>query len=330
MISHLEIGVDVSEDWFDVCFHLSPALPTERFDNDEPGRLAFVARALAFGAKSVHVAMEHTGGCETALALLCHERGLGVSLVDGLKIARYRESLGRALAKNDRQDARLIARFLHERRPALWTPRPEGHRLLTDLVRHRESLVETRKEWRLRSRKAPLSEFVDAQRRCLLEVLDLQIRELEREIRAHLSRFPDLERDVRLLESVPGISTVSAVRILAEMGPVEGYSSPRQLALAAGLCPIESQSGKARAKSRLFPYGNRSLRNALYMPAIVAIREPTALSLFAKRIRENGTKANKTVVAATMRKMAHVVHGVLASKTPYCAETLLKHMKAGA
>ena len=327
MITRLEIGIDISEEWFDACFLMGKKPPVERFANDDAGRKAFLERVRSFCAKTVHLAMEHTGGCETALALAGHEASFVVSLLDGLKVARYRESLGRTVAKNDREDARLIARYLRERKPARWSPQPQEYRVLTELVRHRTDLIETRKAWLCRTRKAPLSELVAAQRDCLLQVLNAQIKDLEKEIAQHIERSAVLNEAVELLLSVPGIGKVSAVRILAEMGPVENYATPRQLALAAGLCPIENQSGKSKPQGRLIVYGNRELRNALYMPALVAVREKTALADYAKRIHGNAVKAKKTVLVAVMRKLACVLHGILTHKKPYDPILLLKHMK---
>lgn len=327
MIARLFIGIDVSQDWFDVLVPRGKAPKTLRFSNDEAGRNAFLEHVKGFGARNVHVGMEHTGGLETPLALLAHAEGFAVSLLDGATLAKYRESFGRAKAKTDAEDARLIARYLKERKPARWNPEPEEYRLLTELVRHRTDLLEARKAWNHRAGHASSGEFVAAQRNCLLEVLELQIQALEREIRAHVERHPELAEAVKLLEGVPGIRFVSAVRILAEMGPAENYPSPRALALAAGLCPIGTGSGKSPVRGVLHVYGNRELRNALYMPAMVAMRGETPLAQFAERIAGNAPKARKTVLVATMRKLAQVIYGILKSGKPYDPQLLLKHMK---
>lgn len=327
MIARLFVGIDVSQDWFDVLVLRGKAPTPLRFSNDAPGRNAFLEHVRSFEARSVHVGLEHTGGCETALALLAHESGFAVSLLDGATVAKYRESFGMAKAKTDAEDARLIARYLKERKPARWNPEPEEYRLLTELVRHRTDLLEARKAWNSRAGHASLGEFVAAQRKCLLEVLDLQIQELEKEIRAHVARHAELAEAVALMEGVPGIRFISAVRILAEMGPAKNYPSPRALALAAGLSPIGIGSGKSPVRGVLHVYGNRELRNALYMPAMVALRGDTPLAQFARRIAGNAPKARKTVLVATMRKLAQVILGILKSRKPYDPELLLKHMK---
>lgn len=317
MITNLQLGADISGEWFDVCALRGKKPPVKRFANTEAGNLEFLEWALSFEARHIHIAMEHTGGWETNLALFCHAQGLKVSLLDGLKVARFRESEGRSRAKTDKEDAKLIARFLKEKKPALWSPNPEEYRILTELVRHRQDLIDSRKAWTCRSRMAPVSELVAAQRACHIEIYNEQLKDLEKQIQDHVRSHESLNQAVEHLCTLPGIKKVSAVRILAEMGPVENYLTPRDLALHAGLCPITNQSGISRGKGILFPYGNRQLRNALYMPVIVAMRQKAPLSHFADRIRANGGKAEKTVITAAMRKLIQVIHGMLTHRADF-------------
>ena len=326
MITNLLIGADISEQWFDVCALRGKNPPVKRFDNNEAGHQEFLAWARGFEAKNIHVAMEHTGGCETKLALLCHAENFRVSLLDGYKVAKFRETEGRAKAKTDKEDAKLIAKFLKQKKPALWSPHPEEYRILTELVRHRQDLVDSRKAWICRARMAPMSPFVAGQRACQIDVYGEQLKELEKEIFAHIRAHPQLDADVKRLCTLTGIQKVSAIRILAEMGPVANYKTPRDLALHAGLCPIANESGKSKPKGVLFPYGNRQLRNALYMPVIVALREEKELFEFAERIKANGAKASKTIITAAMRKLIQVIHGMLKSQTDFDPQKFLKDM----
>lgn len=327
MISRLFIGSDVSKEWFDIWLQVAGHIYALRFANTQEGIRAFTQWAWSFGAKKVFVCMEHTGGYEMELALGCRESGFCVSLVDGGAISRYRSSFGRAKAKTDLTDAKLIARYLEDRKPAEWSPRPEEYRILTELVRHRDDLIESRKAWERRSDRPSLSESVSAQRNAFVELLKLQIKETDSQINAHLKAHTGLEEDALLLESITGIARTSAVRILSEMGPVSNYRTPRDLALAAGLCPIVSQSGKRAGKSRLPTYGNAELRKALYWPVIVAMRCKAGIAPFTERVKENAEKSKMTVITAGMRKLAHVIFGVLKSRTPFDQEKFLKDMK---
>lgn len=331
MISRLHFGSDVSSEWFDVFVRVGRKPHHRCFSNTEAGRKEFIAWAKAFGAKANFICMEHTGGFELDLAIACREDGFVVSLVDGARISKYRDSFGSAKAKTDALDAQLIARYLKERKPAQWSPRPDEYRILTQMVRHRTDLIQSKKAWACRSSHPADCEIVAAQRDTLLQVLELQLGQIEEDIKEHVQSHPTLQEDVRLLTTINGIDFKTAFRILAEMGPVTSYKTPRDLALAAGLCPIADQSGKCKKNGRLFKYGNAELRNAFYMPALVNSRanpkQDKSISEFIQRIRNNGYKTKKTVITATMRKLVHLVHGILKSRTPFDKERFLKDMR---
>ena len=62
--------------------------------------------------------------------------------------------------------------------------------------------------------------------------------------------------------------------------------------------------------------GNRYLRKALYMPALVAIKYNAPLRHFASRLRTAG-KPKMSIVCAVMRKLVHIAFGVLKHQKPF-------------
>jgi transposase len=327
MLARIYIGIDISKDWFDACGGTSLKAPVRRFTQSPEGLLQFFSWVKELGARTCRVCMEHTGGYETVLAIACKEAGLAVSLVDGALISRYRGSFSRGRAKTDKNDARLLARYCRERRPAEWAPRPEPYRQLTELVRHRQDLIDGKRAWGCRASNPCQNELVVKQRESLRQVLALEIAEVEEAIKVHVKSCPELQEDVELLDSIEGIAFKSAVRILAEMGPVANYRSARDLAFHAGLTPVPYESGKSTGKCFLPTYGNRELRNALYWPVVVAMRCDHEFATFTKRVNANGNKLKMTVITAGMRKLAHLVFGVLNSRKAYSAQLFLKHMR---
>jgi transposase len=306
MLARIYIGIDISKDWFDACGGTSVKAPVRRFTQSPEGLLQFFSWVKELGARTCRVCMEHTGGYETVLGIACKEAGLAVSLVDGALISRYRGSFSRGRAKTDKNDARLLARYCRERRPAEWAPRPEPYRQLTELVRHRQDLIDGKRAWGCRASNPCQNELVVKQRESLRQVLALEIAEVEEAIKIHVKSCPELQEDVELLDSIEGIAFRSAVRILAEMGPVANYRSARDLAFHAG---------------------NRELRNALYWPVVVAMRCDHGFATFTKRVNANGNKLKMTVITAGMRKLAHLVFGVLNSRKANSAQLFLKHMR---
>lgn len=316
MITRIYVGVDISKNWFDVCASLDENAPVQRYLNNPEGQAMFI-KTVSVLARKVHVCMEYTGGYETPLAQACREANLSVSLIDGGKFSTYRKSFGRARAKTDKQDARLLARFGAERRPPEWFPTPDEYRTLRELVRHRQSLLQSKTEWGCRASHSVQSELVSAQRQALRQVLGLQVKEADKAIRAHIKAHPDLAQALDLLVSIPGIAQVAAARILAETGPISNYKSARQYAMAAGLSPIVLHSGQKTPPGKLPVYGNAELRCALFLPVVASMSHKTGVWGFMQRIASNGDKLKMTVITAGMRKLTHVIYGVLKSNTKF-------------
>jgi len=316
MINRIYVGVDISKAWFDACSSLDEKAPVEHYSNDSHGHAKFI-ESVSVLAETVHVCMEYTGGFETPLALACRAADLVVSLIDGGKFSLYRKSFGRAQAKTDRVDARLLARFASERKPAEWFPVPDEYRTLRELVRHRQDLLEAKSTWSSRASHTGESELVATQRQGLREILQHQIKEVDITIATHIASFPSLKEALELVTSIPGIAKVAGARIIAETGPISNDKSAKAYALNAGLSPIVLHSGQMTPPGKLPVYGNAELRCALYYPTLVCKGHQCGVWPFMQRVEANGDKTKMTVIAAGMRKLANVIFGVLATKSKF-------------
>jgi transposase len=325
MISRIYVGIDISKRWFDVKLMLAKNDDSAiaRFAYDEGEVACFVEKLRTLGARRVHVCMEHTGGYETRLALACIEAGFIVSIVDGAKIKDYRGSFSRTGASTDKKSAYLLARYCLERRPERWFPMPDEYRKLRELVRHRQRLMEERDGWACRASHDVEDELVHAQRSTLVEVHRTMVKDIEKRLAEHVKAHPGLARAVQLLVSIPGIAFKSACRILGEVGPIENYNSAKELALSAGLVPIRIESGQKVPPGKLPIYGNKELRCALFFPSMVCKRTGKGVATFIERVGRNN-KLKISAIVAGMRKLAHVVYGVLSTQTPYREDLLSK------
>ena len=90
----------------------------------------------------------------------------------------------------------------------------------------------------------------------------------------------------------------------------------------AGLVPRESRSGTLCGRSRLSKLGSARVRHALYFPALTAIRHNPIIRAFSARLR-TAQKPKMVVVGAAMRKLLHIVYGVLKHQRPF-APTLAR------
>ena len=69
-------------------------------------------------------------------------------------------------------------------------------------------------------------------------------------------------------------------------------------------------------RGHLTKTGSAHLRHALYMPALVAMRWNPIIQAFVMRLQQRG-KSKMTIVGAVMRKLLHIVYGVLKSGKPF-------------
>ncbi|PYI83180.1 MAG: IS110 family transposase, partial [Verrucomicrobia bacterium] len=150
-----------------------------------------------------------------------------------------------------------------------------------------------------------------------LATLSAEKARLEKLITQQIRSHPQLSRDHQLLCSIKGIGSLTAAILLAEMARPGQVERARQAAAHAGLVPRREQSGTSVRRNRgLGKEGNRYLRKALYMPALVAIKYNAPLRHFASRLRAAG-KPKMSVICAVMRKLIHIAFGVLKHQKPF-------------
>ena len=221
--------------------------------------------------------------------------------------------------KTDRADATLLARFCAAMNPSLWTPPPAAWRELRGWVDRLQALKEmhqqesNRQEAYRASGQRPLVEAVQNH----LAWLEKQIKDLEKDINDHINRHPELKRDADLIRSIPGVGDSTVARVLAYAGDVRRFANAKALAAFIGLTPRQRVSGSSvRGRTMISRTGQASLRKALYMPGMVARRHNPVLKAFGDRLQSSGL-APKAVIGAVMRKMAHLIYGVINSGIPF-------------
>jgi transposase len=147
--------------------------------------------------------------------------------------------------------------------------------------------------------------------------LELRIHRLRREAITLVRQDDLLRKRYELLVSIPGIAQVSAMQLLAELSTLPRDLTVREWAAHSGLDPAHEISGSSvRKASRISRAGNRHLRRALYMPALVASRcDPHARALFESLLARN--KARLQALIAVARKLLHAVYGIFRSGVKY-------------
>ena len=117
-----------------------------------------------------------------------------------------------------------------------------------------------------------------------------------------------------LLSSVPGVGPITARTMLAEL-PELGSLDRRKIAALVGVAPFTRQSGKWRGKS-FIGGGRASVRTALFMAAMTAMRSNPVLRAFYQRLRAAG-KPKMVALIAVARKLLTILNAILRDKTKW-------------
>ena len=150
----------------------------------------------------------------------------------------------------------------------------------------------------------------------MLKFIDKQLLELEEKLDDMIRKSPAWREAEELLTSIPGVGNVTARTMLAEV-PELGKIGRQQLASLIGVAPMNNDSGKHRGQ-RHIRGGRGSVRAALYMAALCAIRFNPALKQYYERLKSTG-KNFKMTITACMRKLLIVMNSVMKNKTPFVA-----------
>lgn len=310
------VGIDVSKDQLDVVLLTEEKSSYQVFANTTLGIDRLKNWLVSRGAGRVHACLEATGQYGEAVAESLHEQGHIVSVVNPARIKRYGESkLHRN--KNDKADAALIAEFCLKEQPPAWVPLPAEIQQLRQLVRRLEDLRSNRQQERNRLRSGVRQTAVIADIQSHLAFLEERVRRLEHDIQSLIAAYPWLKQQQQLLLSIPGIGAFTAARLIAEIGDITTFENAAQLAAYAGLNPKGCRSGTSVfRKAHISREGRSFLRAILYMPAIVAWRCNPIIRRFCERLLLRGLP-KMAIVAAAMRKLLHLVYGILKHQMPF-------------
>ena len=295
------IGVDISKPTLDV-FWLSKR-EHRQFPNDRSGCAALIRW---IGKSAVRVVFEPTGPYHRIFEASLVAAGLKAVKVNPRSARRFAEATGE-LAKTDRIDAAILARMGAvldlEGRPA----KTETLHDLRELGVARQALVKDRIAATNREQTA-VNPVIKRQLRVRLKLIRIQLKEIDSTIADLVDADPGLFRLRDILDSIPGIGTVTAMAILIEM-PELGMLDNKQAASLAGLAPKTRQSGSWTGRAHIRG-GRRSLRTALYMPALVALRFNPDLKKRYQNLKEAG-KPSKVAITAIMRKLLVLANALL-------------------
>ena len=311
----LYVGIDLAKDSFDAA--LAPelpdlekwaALPHRHFDGryDDPATIAQLRawyESVSGRPAPALVVVESTGRMSGRFA--CALAPWAVAIVNPKRIKDFASSLGQK-HKSDRVDAAMIALYAARR-----AAEDEELRAATRL---RETLVAEITAW-----KSRLGETDDPVLREMIEAtiahLEKQRDTLEERARKIVDRSKRLAKQIAAIQKIPGIKRVVAPTLTAELGDLASYDRGA-LCAAAGLFPVENQSGSVRRRSRLAKGAGGRARRVLHMGARSLFRSKGPLREHIEWHLSHG-KTKACVLGIMMRKLLLIARAVMVNGGVY-------------
>lgn len=302
------VGIDVSKDKLDV--HALPMGESFSVSRDAKG-IEELVRRLARLEPAI-IGVEATGGFERVVTAGLAAAGLPVVVVNPAQVRAFARSLGQR-AKTDPIDAAVIARFVEATKPAIRPLPDEQTRLLSDLVARRSQIIQMIVAERQREKRA-INRDVRKSLARLIKALEKEINSVDGQIDDALRNSALWRTQEDLLDSVPGVGSVTIRTLLAEV-PELGTLDRRQIASLIGLAPFTRQSGQWRGKS-FIAGGRANVRSVLFMAAMTARRCNPVLKTFYERLLAAG-KPKMVAMIAVARKLLTILNAIIRDKKPW-------------
>ena len=305
------LGIDVAKAHLDV--HLYPAGSSSRFANDDHG-----AAALLIWISSYKVALavvEATGGIEVPILLALNEANYSVARVNPRWIKDFSRAAG-TFAKTDQLDARLIARYGHAMQPTPWEAPAPGAIELKELCARRRQLLQT---WVMENNRRQQSSNAYLVRQHLrhIQFIEGQLKEVDRLLDRLIAANEEWRRKKEIIESIPGVGSVTAKVLLADL-PELGQLNGKKIAALVGVAPINRDSGK-QVGYRGIAGGRGSIRRVLYMTAVgIATRNNLHFRAQYNRLTASGKKS-KVALVAVIRKLLVILNAMIRTDTVWKA-----------
>lgn len=308
------LGIDVAKNKFDVALYRSSKYKTKSFDNKPLGFGALIIWLKQHSVSSIHACMEATGSYGDALARFLFDAGHKVSIVNPARIKAFGES-ELLRTKNDKTDAKLIARFCEAHKPVAWQPDPPEVEHLRMLGRRRDALIAMRTQElnRLGGPDAAVNDSIQK----VIDFLNQEIEQISGAIKEHINKHDSLRRKRDLLQTIPGVGDITIEAILSEVNGFEGFDTVEQVVAFMGLSPKEHTSGTSvKGKASLCKIGSARLRKVLYMPALSATQRNPLVKALYDRLKAK-SKNGMIIACACMKKLVHIIYGVIKNQKPF-------------
>jgi transposase len=321
------VGIDVAKQDFKACLAVIDCQQkvvvkaTGSFSNSAVGYDQFSTWFLKHqkAKLSIHFLMEATGIYHEHLAWFLFKKGCAVSVILPNKAKKYIQGLG-IKSKNDKIDAKGLAKMGAEQSLPLWKPISKNIYRLRALTRLHEDLSVQRSSLnnRLHSLEYAMFELNEPKKSLqkIVTEIDKQLSDLEKKIKEAITSDVQLNGKYKKITKIKGVGLMTFAVVVAETNGFELFTSIPQLTSYAGYDVIENQSGNAKGKSRMSKKGNAHIRRVLHMPAFNVVKFEPEFKAFFNRIFEKTTIKMKGYVAV-QRKLLTLIYTLWKKDSEY-------------
>lgn len=317
------IGVDVSKLTLDVhCHGGTECLLTANNIKGYKSLLKWIKHQVSKQLEEVIIVMEYAGVYTYQLEKFLHEQQIDYVKRPALDIKR---SAGIKRGKTDKADARMISRYGWYRRDELQPMKPvsKEQQQLQQLMAHRDKLVADKSSYQSRLKelqyqlRGDLNDRVISSTQYVMDVLEVEIKDIESEIEQLIRKDDDLKTNYQLIRTVKGVGFVSTVHLLIVTVNFTRFNDPRKFACYCGVAPFKNESGSSiRGKTKTSHLANRKIKSLLTMAAISAINHQVELKAkYEKKIKEG--KAKMVALNIIRFELIERIFAVIKRQTPY-------------
>ena len=321
------LGIDISKSKIDISLSQNKAnasMITSQFSNHVKGYKSMLSWLQEQGVALDHllICMENTGIYHRSFVNFLQEKKVFVWVENPVAI---KWSLGLQRGKTDIMDARRIClyAFRNQDKAQEYSSKDKTLQKVSELMAARERLIKARnmlvvpiqelKEIGLKEQEKIIRKACKQS----LSALEKEIKAIDKDLEESLQEDTTLQASYRYICSVTHVGRITALQLLVATHDFERFDSAKKLASYAGIAPFAYSSGSSiRGKTRVHFMANKSLKKALHMCALSAIRWKGELKDYFVRKVEEG-KNKMSIINAVRNKILQRIYACVKDRRVY-------------
>lgn len=316
------IGIDISKNSFVIRFgtlnnELQQKIGSDfEFNNDLKGFKKFlttlnkIPEYLDNENTPCWFVMEATGVYYENLAYFLNHKKYSVSVLLPNKVKHFNKTLDNK-SKTDKLDASALSQFGLEKQLKAWVPPSELMKEIKELTREYHNLVvmSTQIKNKIHAKNYSYKPTKENLKRLnqQLNLLKKQITQVKKQLEELVKSDEELNNKIQKIMTAKGLGFLTIITIVSETNGFILFNNIKQLTSFAGYDIIQNQSGTIKGKTKISKKGNKYIRNALYFPALAAVRCDDKFKSVYKRLCEKKVY-KKIAIVAVCRKLLSLIY----------------------